>query len=88
MSANWKLAITVGLVTLAGTFAAQSAESADEALIRALPGAKITLLQGIAHVAKGTEVDNTVVLVAGDHIRAVGREGAIANPDTVAAPER
>src|SRR6516225_9494328 len=56
MSTKWKLAIAVGLMTLAGTFAAQSAESADEALIRALPGAKITLLQGIAHVAKGTEV--------------------------------
>src|SRR4029077_17948844 len=56
MSGNWKLAIMVGLVTLAGTFAAQSAESADEALVKALPGAKITLLQGIAQVAKGTEV--------------------------------
>jgi imidazolonepropionase-like amidohydrolase len=34
----------------------------------------------LVDVAKGTEVDNTVVLVAGDHIRAVGREGAIAIP--------
>jgi len=56
MSGNWKLAVTVGLVTLAGTFAAQSAESADEALLKALPSAKITLVQGIAQVAKGTEV--------------------------------
>ena len=56
MSGNWKLAIAVGLVTLAGTFAAQSAENADEVLIKALTGAKITLLQGIAQVAKGTEV--------------------------------
>src|SRR3984893_1435588 len=56
MSGNWKLAIMVGLVTLAGTFAAKSAESADEALLKALTGAKITLLQGIAQVAKGTEV--------------------------------
>ena len=56
MSVNWKLATAVGLATIAGTFAAQSAESADEALLKALPGAKTTLLQGIAQVAKGTEV--------------------------------
>jgi hypothetical protein len=56
MSVNWKLAAAAGLVTIAGTFAAQSAESADEALLKALPGAKTTLLQGIAQVAKGTEV--------------------------------
>src|SRR5260370_14295519 len=56
MSRNWKLAIAAALVTFAGTFAAQSAESADEVLIKALAGAKITLLQGIAQVAKGTEV--------------------------------
>src|SRR5262250_899046 len=56
MRGDWKLAAAVGLVTIAGTFAAQSAESADEALLKALPGAKITLLQGIAQVAKGPEV--------------------------------
>jgi len=56
MSRNWKLAIAAALVTFAGTFAAQSAESADEVLIKALAGAKVTLLQGIAQVAKGTEV--------------------------------
>ena len=56
MSGNWKLAVTVALVTLAGTVAAQAAESADEVLVKALAGAKITLLQGIAQVAKGTEV--------------------------------
>src|SRR5215510_6623850 len=56
MSGNCKLAIAVGLVTFAGTFAAQAAESPDEVLLKALPGAKITLLQGIAQVAKGTEV--------------------------------
>src|SRR5258707_12962282 len=56
MSRNWKLAIAAGLVTLAGTVAAQAAENADEVLIKALAGAKITLLQGIAQVAKGTEV--------------------------------
>src|SRR5215831_2402211 len=56
MSTKWKLAIAVGLLTLAGTFGAKSAEGVDEALIKALPGAKITLLQGISQVAKGTEV--------------------------------
>jgi len=56
MSGNWKLAVAIGFLTLAGTFAAQAAESADEVLIKALPGAKITLVQGIAQVAKGTEV--------------------------------
>jgi hypothetical protein len=56
MTGNWKLAIAALLVTLAGTVAAQAAEKADEALIKALAGAKITLLQGIAQVAKGTEV--------------------------------
>ena len=56
MSRNWKLAIAAGLVTLAGTLAVQAAENADEVLIKALAGAKITLLQGIAQVAKGTEV--------------------------------
>jgi hypothetical protein len=56
MSGNWKLAVPVGLTTLAGIFAAQAAESADEVLVKALAGAKITLLQGIAQVAKGAEV--------------------------------
>src|SRR5258707_3624323 len=56
MSRNWKLAIAAGLVTLAGTVAAQAAENADEVLIKAISGAKITLVQGIAQVAKGTEV--------------------------------
>src|SRR6266436_6382478 len=56
MSRNWKLAIAAGLVILAGTLAVQAAENADEVLIKALAGAKITLLQGIAQVAKGTEV--------------------------------
>ena len=56
MSGKWRLAIAAGLVILAGTVAVQAAESADEVLIKALAGAKITLLQGIAQVAKGTEV--------------------------------
>lgn len=56
MTVAWKLTATVLATTLAGSFAAMSAESADEALLKALPGAKTTLLQGIAQVAKGTEV--------------------------------
>jgi hypothetical protein len=56
MCANWKVAIAAGLATLAGSLATQAAESGDEELIKALPGAKVTLLQGVAQVAKGTEV--------------------------------
>src|SRR5215471_6448153 len=56
MSVNWKLATAVGLATIAGTFAAQAAENEDAVLLKALAGAKTTLLQGIAQVAKGTEV--------------------------------
>src|SRR5262249_52426065 len=54
MCGNWKAVIAAGLMTFAGAFAAQAAE--DEELLKALAGAKITLLQGIAQVAKGTEV--------------------------------
>jgi len=56
MTAIWKLATVAGFMTLAGSFAAKSAEGGDEVLLKALSGAKITLLQGIAQVAKGTEV--------------------------------
>jgi len=49
------LLIAFGLAALGSSFAAWS-EEADQALIRAIPGAKITLLQGIAQVAKGAEV--------------------------------
>jgi hypothetical protein len=56
MTGKWKVAMAAGLVTLAGTFSAQTAGNEDEALLKALAGAKITLLQGIAQVAKGTEV--------------------------------
>jgi len=49
------LVIAFGLATLGSSFAAWS-EEADQALIKAIPGAKITLLQGIAQVAKGAEV--------------------------------
>ena len=52
---NAVLVIAFGLATLGSSLAAWS-EEADQALIKAIPGAKITLLQGIAQVAKGTEV--------------------------------
>jgi hypothetical protein len=55
MTGFLKTAATIGLMTLASTMAAR-AEDADQALIKALAGAKITLLQGIAQVAKGPEV--------------------------------
>jgi hypothetical protein len=52
---NAVLVIAFGLATLGSNFAAWS-EEVDQALIKAIPGVKITLLQGIAQVAKGTEV--------------------------------
>ena len=55
MAANLKLAVAVALMTFTGAFAAQ-AEDDQATLLKALPGAKITLQQGIAQVAKGTEV--------------------------------
>jgi len=51
-----KLIGAIALTALAGSFGASAAEGTDEALLKALPGAKITLLQGIAQVAKGAEV--------------------------------
>jgi hypothetical protein len=56
MSGFLKIAMTIGLMTLASTLAARAEDAADQALIKALGGAKITLLQGISQVAKGTEV--------------------------------
>jgi hypothetical protein len=50
------LAIAFGLAALASSHTLLSAEQADQALIKALGGAKLSLLQGIAQVAKGTEV--------------------------------
>src|SRR6516162_10617372 len=52
---NAMIIIAFGLAILGSGFPAWS-EEADQALIKAIPGAKITLLQGIAQVAKGTEV--------------------------------
>ena len=55
MSKGLMLLIAAVFATMSGTFA--WSEDADQAaLIKALPSAKLTLLQGIAQVAKGTEV--------------------------------
>jgi hypothetical protein len=43
-------------MTFAGTVAAQAADNDDEMLIKALAGAKITLLEGIAQIVEGSEV--------------------------------
>jgi hypothetical protein len=49
-------AIAIGLATLASSGAAWSADADQAALIKAIGGAKVSLLQGVAQVAKGTEV--------------------------------
>src|ERR1700748_2611101 len=49
------VATVIGLATLGSIPGRLSAEGADQALLRAIGGAKITLAQGIAQVAKGTE---------------------------------
>jgi hypothetical protein len=41
---------------LAGSFGSLAAEEPDQALLKAIGGAKVTLTQGIAQVAKGSEV--------------------------------
>ena len=48
--------VAFGLVMVASSYTTASAQGADQALLRAISGAKITLAQGIAQVAKGTEV--------------------------------
>ena len=55
MRRSLMLVIAVGLAAL-GSSIAWSEDSDQAALIKALDGAKLTLLQGIAQVAKGTEV--------------------------------
>ena len=50
------LLIAVVFATLGGGSLAWSEDADQATLIKALPGAKLTLLQGIAQVAKGTEV--------------------------------
>src|SRR5262245_30449164 len=56
MNYNRMRAIGFGVTFLVISPASLSAQQADQALLRALGGAKITLAQGIAQVAKGTEV--------------------------------
>src|SRR5436853_3751262 len=46
----------LAFAALVGSYALLPAADADEALLKALPQAKINLQQGIAQVAKGTEV--------------------------------
>jgi hypothetical protein len=53
---NLVFVIAVGLAALASSVPAQSEDANQAALIKAVGGAKISLQQGIAQVAKGTEV--------------------------------
>jgi len=55
MSGTLKFAVAAALMTFIGALAAH-AEDDQATLLKALPGAKISLQQGIAQVAKGTEV--------------------------------
>ena len=50
------LAVAFALGILASSNHSASAQQADQALLRAIPNAKISLAQGIAQVAKGSEV--------------------------------
>jgi hypothetical protein len=56
MRKNLLLVIAFGLATLGSIAPAWSDDADQAALIKAIGGAKISLLQGIAQVAKGTEV--------------------------------
>src|SRR5438874_7188713 len=53
---NLILAVALALATLANSDRSSSAQQADQALLRAMANAKVTLAQGIAQVAKGPEV--------------------------------
>ncbi len=55
MIRNGMLAVALGLVTF-GSSIARSDDAGQATLIKALADAKLTLLQGIAQVTKGTEV--------------------------------
>jgi uncharacterized protein (DUF2141 family) len=56
MRRNLLLAVAFALATMGNIVPAWSAEADQAALIKAIGGAKISLAQGIAQVAKGTEV--------------------------------
>src|SRR5215472_16843689 len=56
MRRNLMFVIAFGLATLGSSSAAWSEDANQAALIKALGGAKHSLLQGIAQVAKGSEV--------------------------------
>ena len=56
MRKNLMFAIGFGLAMLGSSFAARAEEGGQAALLKALGDAKLTLAQGIAQVAKGTEV--------------------------------
>jgi hypothetical protein len=56
MKKNLMAVIAFGLAMVASSYTTASAEEADQALLKAISGAKVTLVQGIAQVAKGTEV--------------------------------
>jgi len=53
---NLVLATAFGLATLVGSYSSLLAEEVDQTLLRAIGNAKVTMAQGIAQVAKGTEV--------------------------------
>ena len=53
---NLALATAFGLATLVGSYSSLLAEEVDQTLLRAMGSTKVTLAQGIAQVAKGTEV--------------------------------
>jgi predicted nucleic acid-binding OB-fold protein len=55
MRKTWMVLIGIGLAAL-GSSVAWSEDSDQATLVKALGGAKLTLLEGIAQVAKGTEV--------------------------------
>jgi hypothetical protein len=56
MRRNLMFVIGFGLAMLGSSFAARAEEGGQAALLKALGDAKLTLAQGIAQVAKGTEV--------------------------------
>src|SRR5262245_56983887 len=56
MRRNLMFAMAIGLATVASGGVAWSDEADQAALLKALGGAKLTLEQGIAQVAKGSEV--------------------------------